>query len=784
MQYSQNSSAISQNYTENITRSLLANSGVLVSNSTSTTSNATQNSTLTPSPIEISQIDNLTSINSAQLIGMRTNTSKAGIQTYSQSIFEPYGSVKQKGKLVASGNILNFAVYSQNSVTFYQVVVQKATPNISIGLFGTKIQEPGKINYVHVPVLNGEQYYSLPVSLASSLEQGNNATYTYSIKFQNGTKITNTITGKNVSMGMMYKVRSNQSVSITFDTSGDSNYTAVDPIAVVVPVNIVYYVPITFTNSQTTGISDPFQLNVTVNSLNYKQYEDPNLDNVEFFYINATPVPSWLEGNAQDDQQASNLYTSENTVYWLSVVGNFLPAGSSNTLYMGFAAPGNNLFDGVTVGAAPNLQCASNCPQTSYAQYDNGNDIFAAYFNGDTPTSSFTAYSGYTVSQATGITYGPTSVSVIKISGNGATKDSQAAYNIGVPNSGYVEEANWYSTTANNKEFLGLGDSLSLGSIQNAIGAYVASTSSYSVYISSGTEHHTSLSTTISENAWWYGSLDYPGSSATSFSISLGTNLYSSSQTISQNPLSSASTIYLTPLSVHTGTASITIYYNWLRLRSYPPSGVMPTASFASLINGTATFTESGLPNNGETWSDTYGGTSNSMIVPNSITFATNSLGSYAYSIPTVTSGGNTYAASPSSGSLVTGNSLAISFSILSSTCTILLNSQAINFGTLIPTASYAATNQIQITNSGNTNANILVSGTGWSSVTSNAFGVTNTIWSTSSGGSGTDLTGSLVDTLVVDTASGSNSLYFGVNVPATQNSDTYSQTITIENNC
>ena len=51
--------------------------------------------------------------------------------------------------------------------------------------------------------------------------------------------------------------------------------------AVIVPANIFYYVPITFTNSQTVGITNPFQLATTVNSLEYKNYEASNLQNIE-----------------------------------------------------------------------------------------------------------------------------------------------------------------------------------------------------------------------------------------------------------------------------------------------------------------------------------------------------------------------------------------------------------------------------------------------------------------------------------------------------------------------
>ena len=57
------------------------------------------------------------------------------------------------------------------------------------------------------------------------------------------------------------------------------------------------------------------------------------------------------------------------------VVGNFLPASSSNTLYMGFAATGTNLLNGASVGEAPLLS-------STYGKYDNGNSVFLNYYNG------------------------------------------------------------------------------------------------------------------------------------------------------------------------------------------------------------------------------------------------------------------------------------------------------------------------------------------------------------------------------------------------------------------
>jgi hypothetical protein len=97
--------------------------------------------------------------------------------------------------------------------------------------------------------------------------------------------------------------------------------------------------------------------------------------NVEFFYYNGTIIPSWLEN-----------YTSTNAIWWLKIAA--IPAGSSETVYVGFAPTTTNLFNTVNDGEAPQLTCpnsneanitTSNCPE--YGKYDDGLNVFLYYNN-------------------------------------------------------------------------------------------------------------------------------------------------------------------------------------------------------------------------------------------------------------------------------------------------------------------------------------------------------------------------------------------------------------------
>ncbi|MEM0124622.1 MAG: hypothetical protein QXF41_03735, partial [Candidatus Micrarchaeaceae archaeon] len=129
------------------------------------------------------------------------------------------------------------------------------------------------------------------------------------------------------------------------------------------PAGIEYYVPITITNTQNSPTPAPFQQEVTVNSAQYQSYEAANLDNIEFFYQNWQVIPSWLESGASSD--------STQTIYWLKL-SDSIPADSSITVYMGFAATSTNLFNGNTVGEAPGLS-------PTYGEYDDGAEVFNYY---------------------------------------------------------------------------------------------------------------------------------------------------------------------------------------------------------------------------------------------------------------------------------------------------------------------------------------------------------------------------------------------------------------------
>ena len=128
------------------------------------------------------------------------------------------------------------------------------------------------------------------------------------------------------------------------------------------PSVLTSYEPITITNTQSSATPSPFQqmVNFTSSDNGWTSISTGNFgQNVEFFYYNGTIIPSWLEN-----------YTSTNAIWWLKIAA--IPAGSSETVYVGFAPTTTNLFNTVNDGEAPQLS-------STYAEYDDGANVFNFY---------------------------------------------------------------------------------------------------------------------------------------------------------------------------------------------------------------------------------------------------------------------------------------------------------------------------------------------------------------------------------------------------------------------
>ena len=156
------------------------------------------------------------------------------------------------------------------------------------------------------------------------------------------------------------------------------------------PSSATSYEPLTITNSQNQGTQTPSQqmINVTSSSPGWAEISSsPFGQNVEFFSSTGQILDSWLEN-----------YTSTHAIWWVKLTAS-IPAGSSQTIYMGFAPTSTNLFNTNNIGEAPQLS-------STYAGYDDGVNVFNYYndFSGTTLTDFLvTGTTGYTITVNNGL---------------------------------------------------------------------------------------------------------------------------------------------------------------------------------------------------------------------------------------------------------------------------------------------------------------------------------------------------------------------------------------------
>ncbi len=181
---------------------------------------------------------------------------------------------------------------------------------------------------------------------------------------------------------------------------------------IVAPSDVLYYVPVTIENTQQYyATNNTYDQPVTVDSNSYSSYLAPNLQNVEWFTVGGTVIPSWIE--------SGNSNTATNTVYWLKMPFGLVEGGSA-TIYMGITSPSINLLSSNgNEGEAPQLSAA-------YGQYDNGANIFHFYDNFAGSSLSSKWISGVT---------GSSSVTV----NNGLKLFGEINYN-----HAYVESKQWF----------------------------------------------------------------------------------------------------------------------------------------------------------------------------------------------------------------------------------------------------------------------------------------------------------------------------------------------------
>lgn len=272
-------------------------------------------------------------------------------------------------------------------------------------------------------------------------------------------------------------------------------------------------------------------------------YLASNLQNVNWQDGAGNILNSWLE--------SGNTNSATTSVYWIKLP-NSIPANSSVTIYLCFYATSVNNFNTSNTGEAPTLS-------GTYGQYDNGANVFSNYWN----FAGTSLPSGWSAIDAT--------VSV----SNGVTITTNTGYNwigayttVTTPNSSIIDT--YAKTTSVNSNY-GFDIATQGVSFQNSAGG--------------------------PPSAFYFGTGGSPISSPTANGANGGTGIGGTMFILSAVVVSGAPVIQANYSTQVTGTYSITTptqigigssatnsaFFQWLRTRLYPPSGVMPADSFGSV---------------------------------------------------------------------------------------------------------------------------------------------------------------------------------------------------------
>ena len=522
-------------------------------------------------------------------------------------------------------------------------------------------------------------------------------------------------------------------------------------------------VPITITNAQSSNTPAPFQQMLSINSLEYSSYINPDWNNVEFTTGNAATgnvLKAWVESNATN--------SATDTVVWVKLP-NGIPASSNTVIYMNMMSANVMSASGPT-GEAPQLS-------PTYAQYDNGAQVFNMYdnFAGNTLNSRWTTYGGFLPDVNNGITIPSPPVDIsadnsITIYMNFMPMPARLLSDAGPPGEA-PQLSPTYAQFDNGAQVFDL----------YADFAGTATPSGWTTYGSGIVQNNgitfTGSSTSLVETTSPYpinniaeGYFDYTGGDVAGgvmYSVDSSGGPYTTLDWISPGVGTGLATnaVVVDMRGYYCTTVLNGAYsngwcpYPWLS-GNYLYGIVAPSSSQATALrNYTMYSTTADVPPQGNYY--LVAGTSNNTALyylrtraypPNGI-------------MPLVSFGS------------VSGVSV--------STCQISLSTDALSFGTLNPGLSTPANSAVVDTNGGSASAYMYVYGGNWISG-SNNFGVSNTVWSTTSQTSytGTPLSAAASNTAMLVPPSGSNTIYFGTAVPASQPSGSYTQNIIIENSC
>ena len=330
----------------------------------------------------------------------------------------------------------------------------------------------------------------------------------------------------------------------------------------------LYFIPLDVAASSAANNA---QLMLSFPASAYSSYLSGNLQNIYVYNgLGAYSVNAWIEGNILNEQQTTNLNTAADVVIWIEdPSANDMSTSSSTNYCIGVGSTGTNFLANANakIGEAPQLS-------GTYGQYDNGASVFQLYNDFKSSYSGWNVNSGTTATASGGL--------ALSLGGTPPAFGWLGASNAinQYPNLPFITEA--YMEQTNAVDEIGFGGSVTstpasstdqfnpamLESDNSGVAAwYYGETSAWIAPIASG----------ISQSTFYIWQLAATSSAQIG---SLITTSYASPVITHTEAAEILSPFYVTLGGGAAGATSLTY---WVRTRTYPPGGVMPTAIYGAM---------------------------------------------------------------------------------------------------------------------------------------------------------------------------------------------------------
>ncbi|MEM3862403.1 MAG: hypothetical protein QW203_07995, partial [Thermoplasmatales archaeon] len=345
----------------------------------------------------------------------------------------------------------------------------------------------------------------------------------------------------------------------------------------------IYTYKITLSN--TTSTATPPNLQVRLN-INFSAIKGLSVDlgNIRFSSDQAGSnlLYAWLESAPQGTfTQGSSVssYTSSNI--WVNLGNNIIPANGSLTIYMQILPSGTE-FDGVYWGANPQWT-------NTYGQYDNGANVFSFYDN-------FTGTSLNTNKWQTSVGTG-WSVSInngLTISGSGTSSANSvyvnsinAVVNSGQILEGYINQGD--GSTSNERGMIGASSSNTVAQLWDNGGTTGDTIAGWSA--GKNGVGNTIQSETVLNGAYTYLQSISSNSKLNIYSVAITSSAvytwYNYGEVTSTTSDVPPAPLYISLSVYSTGNgASVNMFYQWVRVRTFPPNGTDPVLTSIILLVG------------------------------------------------------------------------------------------------------------------------------------------------------------------------------------------------------